>query len=280
MLTLIFIVMITELSFIQPWQNWQFSTASFRTGYARSCLKTAPSARVARDHSLSYFKRMMIKRPSSAQGGRLLNWARQMTAILNSSPAINMPDETNSLITWIGGLSAEQADVFAGELSEFCQSMNLDLDWMLETSVDPELFEQSANAEPERVFDQSLRDWEQPHTSVSNREKKFFSRSSIIQSGMLEMVALFALSFQRRQSLQAMVFLQDWQPKNRVVTQAIYLRLVEAGLVLTPASLMFASEQKRYAHMVQSIQNALARQHPALEALVSNLLADGILLER
>jgi hypothetical protein len=174
-------------------------------------------------------------------GQNLFYWARDMARQSEGWNARRLPAETISFVLWLNSLPQPQVDRFEQELDVFCRSLGLELAWFL----DPLAW--SGSSDPANALIPSIQD----------------------------VVALYALSVQRGQSLQALVVLHNWQPQDHELTGAIYTRLSEAGLVSTPGLLMWASEEQRYAHMTQSIQTASVQQRAGLLALLDELLAEG-----
>jgi hypothetical protein len=170
----------------------------------------------------------------SAAGKKLKAWAGEVDLAKEAALFAGLPEETTGLTTWLQSLSDTEAAQLAAELDQFCHTLNLELAWL----YDP------AEAE--------------------------------MKAAMKQVVALYGLSLWKARQLQTLAAFQAWQlapekREHRVMTEKLYLKLSEAGLVTAPANLLLASDKERQAHVVKAIQAAATQDRAAVLAMVAEL---------
>ncbi len=148
-----------------------------------------------------------------------------------------------AFVAWLQDLSPEDARAFAQAVSDFSSSLNVERAWLLDGRMD---------ADPE------------------------------LEKSVQEAVALYCMAYwkttQVQDDVQAFAVFQDWQAaprkrRHRELTQKLFARLVEDGVVSVPSEIYLASVRKRKAYVVQAIRDFAEKDRPAFNAILKQVLA-------
>ena len=146
-------------------------------------------------------------------------------------------------VAWLQGLSPEDAKTFVQAVSDFGSTLSVERGWMLDGQMDndPEL-------------EKSVRD------------------------AMARYCMAYWKTAQAQDDVQAFAVFQDWQAaprkrKHRELTQKLFTRLVEDGVVSVPSEIYVASAKKRKNYVVQAIRDFAEKDRPAFNVILKQVLA-------
>jgi hypothetical protein len=152
----------------------------------------------------------------------------------------SLPGVPKAFTTWLEGLSPQEAETFAQRVASFGSGLKVNLAWLLDEQMDndPELKQEVEKA-----------------------------------------MALYCQAYWKaavaQDDVEAFATFQAWQEapgKHKELSQRLFARLAEDGLVSAPSELYLASEKERQAHAVQAIRDFAEKDRPAFNAILKEEL--------
>jgi hypothetical protein len=165
--------------------------------------------------------------------GKSKREAEQLRAWLAALPGVN-----KAFKTWLEGLAPKEAEQFTKEISDFGASLNVDRDWLLSGEVDDD---------------------------------------PALKKGVEEAMASYCMAYwnglQVQDNAAVLATFEAWQKapfnrKNRELSQSLFTRMVDDGLISAPAELYMASEKERRTYVVQSILDFAEKDRSAFNAIL------------
>ncbi len=177
------------------------------------------------------------KKPVSL-GAQLKAWAMNEDVPTSAGFSPAQATDLARFRAWIVSLSDAEVDLLAKELETFCHKQDVNVRWLLD--------------------DQGRGD---------------------MQTTLAALVLFYGLAVRERINALPAAAVREWEEsplarQNLPFGTRLFTSLVEAEQVSIPASLLFASEKKRLAHMVNAIKAALVKDREAVLMHAAHVLED------
>jgi hypothetical protein len=186
-----------------------------------------------------WIDKIRARKPEKALPQQFREWATGASLGERKQLYNSLPEAAQAFTAWLDGLSAEETEAFSRRVSSFCSGLNLELAWLVDLQLDDE---------PE------------------------------LKQAVEEAVVLYCLARWKATQVQgdvkAFVTFQAWQDdpsrrEHRELTQKLFSRLVEKGLIAAPpAEFFLASEEERQAHVVQAIRQVAEEDRQAVNTIL------------
>ncbi len=161
-------------------------------------------------------------------GVQLKAWAQNEDLVNAAGFSGAQADMLAGFKAWITAISDAEADVITVELAAFCAKQGVELRWVLDDNGKGDM-----------------------------------------QAALSALVLFYGMAVRERDAARPAAALRAWQDAplskhNRAFGSRLYVLLVGANLVSIPPNMLMAPEKERLAHMVESIQAAIAKDRNAL----------------
>jgi len=172
--------------------------------------------------------------------GRLRIGRRKKEAGRFREWAAGLPGVTKAFAAWLEGLSPQEAETFAQRVASFGSGLKVNLAWLLDGQMDtdPELKPQVEKA-----------------------------------------MALYCQAYWKaavaQDDVEAFAAFQAWQEapnKHKELSQRLFARLADDGLVSAPSELYLAPEKERQAHAAGAVRDFAEKDRPAFNAILKEEL--------
>ena len=177
------------------------------------------------------------KKPGSL-GAQLKAWAVNEDVPTSAGFGPAQAADLARFRAWIVGLSDAETDLLAKELETFCHKQGVNVRWLLD--------------------DQGRGD---------------------MQTTLAALVLFYGLAVRERINALPAAAVREWEEaplarQNIPFGTRLFTRLVESDQVTIPASLLFASEKNRLAHMVNAIKDAIIKDRETVLMHAAHVLEE------
>lgn len=176
------------------------------------------NAQTVTTQSVSWWKRLslMLPGPRAARANYFKEWVSQAHLAEHGALYGGLADEAAAFSAWLTALSPAALENYVNSVADFCYTMKCDLNWLVDrqTAADPHL-----------------------------------------RRSVEALVILYCLTTWKTQEVQGMLRYTDWKTApnhkaNRLFVQALYERIVAAGLAERATDLMAPDAELQQATLV------------------------------
>jgi hypothetical protein len=201
--------------------------------------KVTAQAETIKRQSISWAEKVKAQYVKKAGLGESLNaWLAQDGLAEKTGLTKTQARDLADFQLWFENLCSRESDEVAVELGEFCARQGVDLRWLLQDGGKPEM-----------------------------------------QAALAGLVLYYGMAVRERFAVRPNAALRAWQdnPKtrdSRAFGKKLYIRLVDAGLLSTPADLLMSSEKDREQHLIGAIQGLIEKDRDEVLAHAEAALKD------